>query len=232
MGFLKSRKVGNNFERQWANDTFKAPAQQLTQQGQQGLGTFMGSLTGTDNGAGFQQFQRSTGFQNILGEAMRGIQGAMGARGLLASGSTLKALQDRAGQMANQSYTNWLGQLLQGANAGLNAGQGFGGTVLGANQYTRQGGFNQFLQSAGQVAQGAGTAYAAFSDPRLKEDVALIDVKDDGLGVYSYRYVGEDDVRVGVMADEVARLRPDALGPIVDGFLTVDYAKLPDVAHG
>ena len=231
MGFLKSRKVGNNFERQWANDTFKAPAQQLTQQGQQGLGLYMGSLTGQDGGAGFQQFQRSTGFNNILAEAMRGIQGAMGARGLLSSGSTLKALQDRAGQMAGQSYNNWLGQILQGANAGLGAGQGFGNTVLGANQYTRQGGFNQFMQSAGQLAQGIGTAVAA-SDPRLKENVELIDMKPDGLGVYRYNYTGDDEVKVGVMADEVARLRPEALGPVVAGFLTVDYSKLTDVAHG
>jgi len=231
MGFLKSRKEGNNFERQWANDTFKAPAAQLTQQGQQGLSTFMGALTGQDGGAGFQQFQRSIGFNNILGEAMRGVQGTMGARGLLASGPTLRAMQDRAGQMAGQSYNNWLGQILQGANAGLNAGQGFGQTVLGANQYTRQGGLNQFLGSLGGIAQGVGTAMAA-SDPRLKENVELIDLKPDGLGVYRYNYTDDDVVRVGVMADEVARLRPEALGPVVAGFLTVDYAKLPDVAHG
>lgn len=231
MGFLKSRKVGNNFERQWANDTFKAPAQQLTQQGQSGLSSFMGALTGQDGGAGFNQFKQSIGYNNILGEAMRSIQGAMGARGLLNSGSTLKALQDRAGQIAGGTFNNWLGQLLQGSQAGLNAGQGFGNTVLGANQYTRQGGFNQFLQSAGQVAQGIGTGVAA-SDPRLKEDVELIDLKPDGLGVYRYRYEGEEDVRVGVMADEVAVLRPEALGPVIAGFLTVDYSKLPDVAHG
>lgn len=49
--------------------------------------------------------------------------------------------------------------------------------------------------------------------------------------MYSYEYKKEPDVvRIGVMADEVAKLQPEALGPTVDGFATVDYAKLREAA--
>ena len=51
----------------------------------------------------------------------------------------------------------------------------------------------------------------------------------NGLGVYRYRYVWEDadaPMRIGVMADEVERLAPEALGPIVLGYRTVNYSML------
>lgn len=73
---------------------------------------------------------------------------------------------------------------------------------------------------------------AAFSDRRLKRDVALVDRAPSGLGLYRYSYVwdGQDEPpRLGVMADEVADLSPHALGPVLHGFQTVDYAKLQGV---
>lgn len=77
---------------------------------------------------------------------------------------------------------------------------------------------------AGTVMGLASTA-AAFSDPRLKENVQKIAEMEDGLGVYTYDYIwGEPSV--GVMADEVAELRPWALGPTLGGFNTVNYAAL------
>lgn len=77
---------------------------------------------------------------------------------------------------------------------------------------------------AAGLAQGVGSAIK-FSDRRLKEDVARIG--DIGaLGLYRFRYIGDDTPRIGVMADEVAIHAPHALGPIVNGFATVDYGKL------
>ena len=49
------------------------------------------------------------------------------------------------------------------------------------------------------------------SDIRLKRDVALIGRRSDGLGLYRYRYLWSDTVYVGVMAQEVALLHPDAI---------------------
>jgi outer membrane immunogenic protein len=65
------------------------------------------------------------------------------------------------------------------------------------------------------------------SDARLKRDIVLVGRRDDGLGLYSYRYLWSDTVYVGVMAQEVALIRPDAVvrGGLTD-YLRVDYSRL------
>jgi hypothetical protein len=74
---------------------------------------------------------------------------------------------------------------------------------------------------------GVGGATKA-SDRRLKTDIKPIGMFDDGLKVYSYRYKSGGPVQIGVMADEVAVLRPQAYikGGAGDGFDAVDYSKL------
>lgn len=74
-------------------------------------------------------------------------------------------------------------------------------------------------------AIGLGTSIASlFSDRRLKRDIKLVGVHH-GLGIYRYRYAWNDEPQIGVMADEVAQIRPDAVGNAF-GFATVDYSKL------
>jgi hypothetical protein len=75
---------------------------------------------------------------------------------------------------------------------------------------------------------GTGTGVTTTSDRRLKTDIQTIGVLNDGLKVYSYRYKSGGPIRVGVMADEVAILRPQAYikGGAGDGFDAVDYSKL------
>lgn len=83
----------------------------------------------------------------------------------------------------------------------------------------------QIAQIAGAVASRA----AAPSDRRLKMDISKVGEAEDGLGIYTYRYVTDspdDPLRKGVMADEVEKLRPWALGPTRNGFATVDYGAL------
>jgi hypothetical protein len=79
------------------------------------------------------------------------------------------------------------------------------------------------------AAMGGLNAYAAnpkaFSDRRLKRTIELIRRLRDGLGVYRWTYIWGEDA-TGVMADEVERLRPWALGPRVGGFATVNYGAL------
>jgi hypothetical protein len=50
---------------------------------------------------------------------------------------------------------------------------------------------------------------------------------ENGLGLYRYRYLWSDEVYVGVMAQEVALIRPDAIirSPL-DQYLRVDYVRL------
>ncbi len=77
-----------------------------------------------------------------------------------------------------------------------------------------------------QITKGIQLGSNIFSDRRLKRGVSLLSRMADGLGLYRYRYLWSDDEHVGVMADEVASLRPWALGPVVGGFRTVDYGAL------
>lgn len=157
MGFLRSRRVGNNFARKPLTNLFMPQAEQQTRQGQEALSMLLGQLMGTDSGAGYDNFRRSIGYNNILEEAMRGVTSSSAARGLLASGSTARALQNRAGQLAQSTYGNYLGTLLQGAQAATSAGQNAARIVGDVSGYTRQGGFGQFLQNVGQLASGIGS---------------------------------------------------------------------------
>lgn len=64
------------------------------------------------------------------------------------------------------------------------------------------------------------------SDIRLKRDIAEVGRLDNGLGLYRYRYAWGDEAYVGVMAQEVERVVPDAVIYHPDGYLRVDYARL------
>src|SRR5579864_211256 len=52
------------------------------------------------------------------------------------------------------------------------------------------------------TASYAATPLPLVSDARLKRDITLVGRRDDGLGLYRYRYLWSDTVYVGVMAQE------------------------------
>ena len=88
--------------------------------------------------------------------------------------------------------------------------------------------YNADLQSRGGFLSGLaslGSAAILASDRRLKTNISLIGQRPDGLNLYSYDYIWGQPA-VGVMADEVAALRPEALGPVVGGYATVNYGAL------
>lgn len=99
----------------------------------------------------------------------------------------------------------------------------------------QSGGFLGDLMLAGVGAAGSYFSGAG-SDIRLKTNIKQIGALSDGMGVYEYDYIDEmpDDIKarcpegrqIGVMAHEVEQLRPWALGPVVDGFATVNYGEL------
>ena len=60
----------------------------------------------------------------------------------------------------------------------------------------------------------------------LKHDISLIGHLDNGLGFYRFSYNGGDKAYVGVMAQEVQTIKPDAVVRGRDGYLRVDYNKL------
>ena len=63
------------------------------------------------------------------------------------------------------------------------------------------------------------------SDRRLKTSVTRVGRHQNGLNLYRYRYIWGGPERIGVMAQEVALIYPDAIVP-VNGWLAVDYRRL------
>ncbi len=115
----------------------------------------------------------------------------------------------------NAAELPWIG--VQAANGAVRqASSGYG-----TQTQTASPSIGQMLM---QAAANAGQA-AAMSDRRLKTDIELISRLRDGLGVYRWVYRWGEKA-VGVMADEVARLRPWALGPDVGGYASVNYGAL------
>jgi len=74
------------------------------------------------------------------------------------------------------------------------------------------------------IGQGL-SALAAFSDRRLKTDIERIGTHDLGIGLYKWNYVwGQPGI--GVMADEVENIRPDAVIMHPSGYKMVNYGAL------
>jgi hypothetical protein len=61
---------------------------------------------------------------------------------------------------------------------------------------------------------------------RLKHDIVLVGRLDDGLGYYRFVYNGGHTAYVGVLAQEVERVAPEAVTRGADGYLRVSYDLL------
>ena len=64
------------------------------------------------------------------------------------------------------------------------------------------------------------------SDIALKHDITLLGRLDNGLGFYRFSYNGSDKAYVGVIAQEVQAVMPEAVERGRDGYLRVFYRKL------
>jgi hypothetical protein len=64
------------------------------------------------------------------------------------------------------------------------------------------------------------------SDGRLKEAVVPLKQLANGVELYRFRYKGDSEVYVGVIAQQVARFMPNAVVRGDDGYLRVDYDRL------
>lgn len=203
----------------------RAGIQRAVLQGQQGLATAQAIAPLYQQGYG-QAVQTAAGQQGVVAQDL--------ARRMQA-GQQLGGLGAAAQQAA-----------LQGAQAQLQAG--------GVEQQTQQADltarYQQFLQERGypfQVAQflaniamGTGALSGStttttqpsglFSDERLKHDAKRVGYTDDGLPIYTFKYNNDNKTHMGVMAQDVEKKHPDAVGlaPAGDGHLykTVDYERV------
>ena len=99
----------------------------------------------------------------------------------------------------NAAQQNYQAQLQQN-NAMLGGLFGLGGTLGGMGIYK-------------------------YSDRRLKDDIKRVGTLDNGLPVYVFRYKGDDGPTLGLMADEVEKVNPEAVVTHRSGFKMVDYGR-------
>lgn len=190
----------------------------------QGTGAMsqLSSMLGVGDPNGYNNYLQLAGYAPAMRQLSQNITGQGAAAGILNSGPTAKALQSRGAELNNQFFNNYLQQLSGLSGLGLQAG----GLVTNAGQTSESTSKGGSPSTVGTIASLAGSLASIFSDRRLKEDVELIGREPDGLGWYIGRYAGAKTRRLMVMADEVAELRPWALGPKKLGFDTVNYGAL------
>lgn len=152
MGFGKSKQKSSNQSQQTSQSFNQAyPFLKST------LGGTVGNLnTGSSaiasllglNGSkaqdeGFTKFRDSSGYNFIRDEGIKGITASNAAKGLLGSGSALKAITDRSSNLASTFLNQYLSQLLNFTNTGTQAAQ--------------------ILSSAGNTANSQGTSFGTSS---------------------------------------------------------------------
>ena len=80
--------------------------------------------------------------------------------------------------------------------------------------------FSTFLNFALQVG-----SIAASSDIRVKENIEYVGSSPQGHNIWEFNYTGHSTRYRGAMAQEVAKINPDAV-LIIDDILHVDYSKI------
>jgi hypothetical protein len=205
--------------------------------GLQSFNQYNAMLSGPGQDEAFQKWLGSSDYKFTTDAGLNAINHNMASKGLLNSGSTLKAITQFGQDNAQQYRNNYMNQLM--GSAGL--GAGVLGNLMGSNQNMASAYGNQAMAGAQGRANGMGnfmnfgigiaSLIPGLSDRRTKTDIKHVGRthKNKGsLPVFSYRY--KDDPpnvrRMGVMAQDVAKRRPKALGPLIGNAMTVDYKEL------
>lgn len=183
----------------------------------------------TGLGAAQADLQRQLSAGQQMGALGQGYtQTGLGAAQALLGAGTVGQQTQQAGLQAlynqylmQQQYPFQQAQFLSSIAAGL--GPGYGGTTSG-------------FQSSMAPLSAMGMP---LSDPAVKvgadgDQPEVIGSTNDGQDIYRYRVINPDTgevgpVQIGLMADEVERRRPDAIGDY-KGYRTVDYEKATDGA--
>lgn len=181
----------------------------------------------------------SPGYQFRFGEGQRAVESGAAAKGMLMSGGTLKDLTRFGQGVAADDFNDQFNRQMaiagggqQAATSGAQMGQQTASGI--SDLYTQMGnakasGYvgqaNAIGSSIGQIA---GIASMFLSERAAKTKIELLEREPDGLGWYRFAYKIEPNTMLeGVMADEVAELRPWALGvTLPNGWRTVNYGVL------
>jgi hypothetical protein len=169
------------------------------------------------------------GGRTNLGEGNRPNKGAnvshrgQGQRGSANARPSHRASNARPSHRASNARPSHRAGGRQHANLGGRGGIQRGGGGLRAHGGGGRGGMRA---GGGHRGGGGGRGGGRRSDIRLKHDIVLLGYLNDGLGLYRFSYNGSDTKYVGVIAQDVLNVLPDAVTRGRDGYLRVNYEKL------
>lgn len=143
--------------------------------------------------------------------AMTGTQTSNILQNIANSQSTVPLAQSQVASQQGQQLMQFLGGSGQFAEAAGGLTSAFGGG-----------------SAAGASAGGAGLSslMASFSDRRLKRGISKVSSDENG-NIYHFKYIDSDVVYEGRMADELQKVRPDAVSLHESGFLQVTSEFAP-----
>lgn len=233
-GSKKATKKSLAFMKQVYGEN-KAMAQPWADKGYGAYSAANDFLFGPNQSQAFNNWLNSSDYKFTTQAGLDAITQNMASKGLLNSGSTLKAITQWGQQNAQQYRQNYFNNLM--GSAGL--GAGVLGNLMGQSNQSAGMYGNTAQQGAQLAANGVGNflnfglgVAGLISDERLKTDKKRIgSIKTHGkvVPLHAYRYKGEPknaQPHIGVMAQDVKRLVPKALGPKVGNFMSVDYKEL------
>jgi hypothetical protein len=146
-------------------------------------------------------------------------RGGSAARGGGSRGSAMNVSSGRAAAAQSaRGRASMASMGPRGGGAPSFAGRGGGGAAFGGGG----GGFRGGGGGGGFRGGGGGRR----SDVELKHDVVLLGHLANGLGYYRFSYLGSSKPYVGVIAQEVQNLVPEAVTRGRDGYLRVYYEQL------
>ena len=118
------------------------------------------------------------------------------------------------------NYMQLLGNVIPGTQTQTTTTRG------GSGALQTLGGITSTLGALGSLGQGIGAVGRLFSDERVKEDIRPVGMLNNGLPVYAYRYKGQPQTQIGLLAQDVQQVNPEAVTPMTaSGILGVDYAR-------
>jgi hypothetical protein len=195
------------FRAQAANEAgrFNAGAMETALARQLSAGGALGSL-GAQEGA---DTRANVALQGQMGAEQRAIAQAL-------AGAPISVLQALAGTYSGLPLNLLSGETMTGTQTGSST----------SKSWDPMGVFSNALNAGGSAAQGASAIMTALSDRRLKTDVERIGERPDGLGVYAFRYLWSPVRHIGVMAQEVLGVKPEAVVHLPGGYMAVNYGAL------
>jgi hypothetical protein len=198
---LGTAEFGNNAQNQRFQQNQQNMAAYNTAQNQQ----FNQRLTNANlqNAGRQQQIEEATYLRNLPINEIAA---------LLGTGGTVQNPQFGNVSQVGVAAPDYQGAVYNNYNAAMQQYQ--------AKMANRSSGLGSIFGLAGSLGA------AAISDRRLKHNIVEVGKLASGLATYVFSYIGDSVRHFGVMAQDVVRIRPEAVVVAPNGYMAVDYGKV------